>query len=95
MHKYYAKKVTGQNLKGLNLIDVNVSKIPKKNHFKVPHIGWSQIQNSGCKKVDWLKIFNFLDFYFAHSYFLNFEKKKKSNINVLKVFSTYSCNYKI
>ena len=88
------KKSDESNLKGLNLIDVNVSKIPKKNHFKVPHIGWSQIQNSGCKKVDWLKNFNFLDFYFAHSYFLNFEKKK-SNINVLKVFSTYSCNYKI
>ena len=89
------KKSDESNLEGLNLINVNVSKLPKKNSFKVPHIGWNQIKNSGCKKVDWLKNFNFLDFYFAHSYFLNFKKKKKSNINVLRIFSSYPSNYKI
>ena len=53
------QKSDESNLKGLNLIDVNVSKIPKKNHFKVPHIGWVKFKIVGAKKLIGLKILIF------------------------------------
>jgi glutamine amidotransferase len=55
---------------GLNLIEANLLKISNKNkEFKVPHIGWNEIEFSE-KSLLFKKIKKDTSFYFVHSYHL-------------------------
>lgn len=59
------------NLPGLGIIKGNVIKIPdydkNKNKYKIPHMGWNQIETSKNSKI-FSKIKNKSDFYFVHSF---------------------------
>ncbi len=72
---------------GMKLINADVKKIKNTTKYKVPHIGWNSV---GLKKnISWLKKFDNLDFYFAHSYYLKFNDKKSENTSEL-MYSNYS-----
>ena len=59
------------NLPGLGIIKGNVIKIPdydkNKNKYKIPHMGWNQIETSKNSKI-FSKIKNKSNFYFVHSF---------------------------
>lgn len=57
------------NVKGLGVFDGKITKIPRENGLKVPHIGWNSVslkQNDGIFKD--IKENSY--FYFVHSYYL-------------------------
>ena len=72
---------------GMKIINADVKQITPTSKFKVPHIGWNSVKVK--KNISWLKKFDNLDFYFAHSYFLNFKDKKSKNASEV-MYSNYS-----
>ena len=60
--------------KGLGIIPGNVKKLDLDNNFRIPHVGWNNINFS-----DKVKIFEGLsidrNFYFVHSYYADCDKK--------------------
>ena len=54
--------------KGLDLVDLKFTLFPKKNSFKVPHIGFNVVSIRNDKNNFFLNIKNNSDFYFNHSY---------------------------
>jgi len=59
------------SLPGLGIIEGKVIKIPefdkKKNKYKIPHMGWNQVENSKDSNL-FSNIENKSDFYFVHSF---------------------------
>ena len=72
---------------GMKIINADVKKITTTKKNKVPHIGWNSVNIK--KNISWLKKFDKLDFYFAHSYFLKFKDKKSEN-DLEIMYSNYS-----
>ena len=74
-------------MSGMKFINADVKKIKTTINHKVPHIGWNSV---GLKKnIYWLKKFDNLDFYFAHSYYIKFKDKKSEYASEL-MYSNYS-----
>ncbi len=75
------------SIPGMKIINADVKKITSTEKFKVPHIGWNSVNIS--KNISWLKKFDNLDFYFAHSYFIKYRNKKNKNTSEI-MHSNYS-----
>lgn len=60
---------------GLGLMNYEVDKLRKNFKIKIPHVGFNQIQIKKNKNHFFDKIENDADFYFVHSYKINFNKK--------------------
>ena len=63
--------------KGLSFIPGDICKIPQKNEYRLPHVGWNDL--SIIKDSHLLK--NITDkscFYFVHSYYVEVEKQENS-----------------
>ena len=66
----FAESDESPNVKGLGVLDGKISLLPKKDGFKVPHIGWNSVEiknGSGIFK----DIPDNSYFYFVHSFYLN------------------------
>lgn len=66
----FGKSDESKNVKGLSLLEGQISSIPRENGLKVPHVGWNSVsikQKSGIFK----DIPDNSYFYFVHSYYLN------------------------
>ncbi len=66
----FEKSDESKNVKGLSLLDGEISIIPREKGLKVPHVGWNSVsikQKNGIFK----DIPDNSYFYFVHSYYLN------------------------
>lgn len=57
-----------QNTKGIGAIPGTVTKLAKKDGFKIPHMGWNQVKISSPQNPLFKGIKDNSDFYFVHSY---------------------------
>ena len=65
--------------KGFGWVEGKVKLIkPKDNRYKVPHMGWNEVEIEYINHPLWKNIDNNSHFYFTHSY--NFEIKNKNNL---------------
>lgn len=80
--KGYEEKET----EGLNLIEAEVKKLSILGcNKKLPHIGWNSIKIKKDTKI-FSGIPNMLDFYFVHSYAMNFNNNVIAEVNYGKNF---------
>lgn len=66
-----------RGIKGLGLLDGKISKIPKQDDLKIPHMGWNSIEIKPEAKL-FKGIENQSYLYFVHSYYL----KAKNAVDV-------------
>ena len=84
MHVMTKKSEEG-SMKGLGFIDAEVKKFNSSQTLKVPHFGWNSVEAKNT--LDLTKNCN-NSFYFAHSYYVECEKKE----NIL-LSTTYGINF--
>ncbi len=78
------------NCEGLKLINGNVKKFNDKN-FKVPHMGWNQVNFSESSKLKFtIQMKEKIKFYFAHSYYV--ECFDKSNLAAKTTYTHDFCS---
>lgn len=65
----------GEKTFGLNIIPGTVYKLPTKDNYRIPHVGWNNVANQRKHKIFYTVKDN-VDFYFVHSYHFNPEIKE-------------------
>lgn len=71
----FSEESNNQELKGLELIKGNVTKLPMSSKYKIPHMGWNNIKFKK-KHPLFSGVNNKVDFYFAHSFFCKPKNQK-------------------
>jgi len=82
------------NAEGLSLINGNVKKIAVKDEFKLPHIGWNEVDHAEDNISIFKNLENKSNFYFANSYSVHVYNDKNvklaytnhSNSNFISAF---------
>lgn len=74
--------------RGLSLIDKNITIIKKNSKIKIPHVGFNSVKFPK-KTILFNKIKDNSDFYFVHSYKLNFSRDDKYNFSTFTHGSKY------
>lgn len=91
------EEANNSEIDGLKIINARVEKFPNKQNFKIPQIGWNQVNYSSSSNPLFKEILPKTNFYFVHSYMVDYEK---SQHNITKQFpesffttTEYTCKF--